>query len=1095
MPISKIFNRCPKSGRVIGINQVAWPKCFFILTGIIATVWYLIRVIPNPSRANYPCHQSSAPFRLSFLAYAAALVGSFFAFWKAGGFFRTTRSAATKNLLTISIIGATVLLLGAVQSAFAVTGTGKGIFPGRVSWVYNSKAALWTGTGNYWDAALNPQAEYDKSFTAGIESLTGVTGNTAAWNLLFKYFNDRHGRAGTGYTSGDKIFIKINQNNTSNPGGGISGSNGNPQTAAAICRSLVNAGVPPADIYLGDPSRAVTTNISNAVKAVNSAINIADYFNNGGSSPITLGYGLNNKVSNVVLNSRYMINCALMKGHGDKPTFCGKNLFGVTGLFNDASKNNHPNSNDAWGLLMVHKSVGDKTVLWFMDAMYPNVNLNGIPNAKVNVPVIAKNTQLASFIMSIDGAANESVAYDFFQAIYNTRWDDGYVKYVANNGGGVYDVWDANKKYTRDRDPNANGIELKLIRPDLNQFGTLALSAATGTIAENAGTATINVNRTNGSLGSVSVNYATSNGTAIAGTEYTATSGTLTFADGVTSRSFSVAITDDAVTDGNKTFNVTLSNVAGGATLGTPSAEVVTIMDNEVPRTTLPAKLQAEDYKAGGEGIGYHDGTTGNSGGAYKPDDNVDIQTCADAGDGYNIGWTTAGEWLAYDVIVPTTGLFKFTARVASAVVGTKTLKLQIDGVDVANAAVSFTDATGWGSWIDATSGTFTLAAGNHELRLYWVTASSNVNWFDITGTTTPNNPPVISITSPANNQNFAAVPSNVTVAATATDADGSVAKVDFYNGTTLAGTVTVIPYKFTFAGLAAGSYLLKAIATDNQGATASDQVTVTVGTITPVTINITAAKDAYVRGGINAATNYGNALVLEAKTQSTDPSYSRIFYLNFSLSDFSGTVNGATLKLYRSAGLANVAMTLYRCSDVPWLETGLNWNNKIVEGSAEATTTLIANGWNNFNVGAYVAAQKAAGATSITFIGIGAEQGGTAQQVFSSREGANKPVLAVTYLAPGGFAKKPALSSAKEIVYSLSIGSIQGNRLQISLPNDGIYSLEIYSLLGTKVSNFSYSRGKIGFNAIPVNLSQGVYVTRLKSNGMEIEKPIWVFK
>ncbi|MDB5103642.1 MAG: C-terminal target protein, partial [Fibrobacteres bacterium] len=65
--------------------------------------------------------------------------------------------------------------------------------------------------------------------------------------------------------------------------------------------------------------------------------------------------------------------------------------------------------------------------------------------------------------------------------------------------------------------------------------------------------------------------------------------------------------------------------------------------------TSLPGRLQAEDYRGGGEGIGYHDLTTVNSGGQYRTD-GVDIQATTDAGGGYNVGWIQAGEWLDYDV-------------------------------------------------------------------------------------------------------------------------------------------------------------------------------------------------------------------------------------------------------------------------------------------------------------------------------------------------------------------------------------------------------------------------------------------------------------
>jgi len=59
------------------------------------------------------------------------------------------------------------------------------------------------------------------------------------------------------------IAIKINQNNSAEPGADHGNAmNANPQTCVAIVASLVKAGVPQADIWIGDPSRAVTDNIS-----------------------------------------------------------------------------------------------------------------------------------------------------------------------------------------------------------------------------------------------------------------------------------------------------------------------------------------------------------------------------------------------------------------------------------------------------------------------------------------------------------------------------------------------------------------------------------------------------------------------------------------------------------------------------------------------------------------------------------------------------------------------------------------------------------------------------------------------------------------
>src|SRR5262249_14068688 len=91
------------------------------------------------------------------------------------------------------------------------------------------------------------------------------------------------------------------------------------------------------------------------------------------------------------------------------------------------------------------------------------------------------------------------------------------------------------------------------------------------------------------------------------------------------------------------------------------------------------------------------------------------------------------------------------------------------------------------------------------------------------------NVPPTVSITSPSSGATFTA-PANVTVNATAADSDGTVAKVDFFNGTTLVGTDTTSPYSVSLANLAAGNYSLTARATDNSGATTTPAaVTITV--------------------------------------------------------------------------------------------------------------------------------------------------------------------------------------------------------------------------------------------------------------------------
>jgi len=79
----------------------------------------------------------------------------------------------------------------------------------------------------------------------------------------------------------------------------------------------------------------------------------------------------------------------------------------------------------------------------------------------------------------------------------------------------------------------------------------------------------------------VAVNYATSNGSASSGSDYTTTNGTLNFAIGQTSNTFNIPILDDALVEGNETINLTLSAPTNGAILGAQSTAVVTIDDFE----------------------------------------------------------------------------------------------------------------------------------------------------------------------------------------------------------------------------------------------------------------------------------------------------------------------------------------------------------------------------------------------------------------------------------------------------------------------------------------------------------------------------------
>ena len=121
--------------------------------------------------------------------------------------------------------------------------------------------------------------------------------------------------------------------------------------------------------------------------------------------------------------------------------------------------------------------------------------------------------------------------------------------------------------------------------------GTISFTAATASVQENGGTVALTVQRTVGTAPGVTVQYGTSDVTAQAGADYTATTGTLTFGAGETSKTITVPVLSDPNSEPSETFTVTLANPQGGAALGTPSVATVAIVDT----TPGSSGLQGQD--------------------------------------------------------------------------------------------------------------------------------------------------------------------------------------------------------------------------------------------------------------------------------------------------------------------------------------------------------------------------------------------------------------------------------------------------------------------------------------------------------------------
>ncbi len=131
----------------------------------------------------------------------------------------------------------------------------------------------------------------------------------------------------------------------------------------------------------------------------------------------------------------------------------------------------------------------------------------------------------------------------------------------------------------------------------------------------------------------------------------------------------------------------------------------------------IPGTIQLEEYDVGGNGSAYMDDTPGSETDVtFRDDEDVDLENCTDAGAGYNLGWTSAGEWVEYTVDVTKPGRYSLDIR--SAVNGTdRTVSVTMDGEAIATD-VAIPNTTGWQVWQTVTVDEIVLMPGEKVMRL-----------------------------------------------------------------------------------------------------------------------------------------------------------------------------------------------------------------------------------------------------------------------------------------------------------------------------------------------------------------------------------------
>ncbi len=284
-----------------------WASWLGPVVGLGALVWFLIRVIPKPSRAGYPCQRAAFPIASAFVLWVVGAAASTAAMVRARTMFVRRRAVSALAMLGVAAAtGALSLSLIPQPPASAVTiyktpdpvnepiGVGRGIHPGRVVWVHEPGVAAWDSSwGNWLEHHDTDRMACDAMVSQAVRWLTGQADDADAWDALFRHRNRCNGRGDVGYAPGERIAIKLNLT-VCNVGSYTTWTddNGNQvstapdprvsddwrnskewvsvdvELVAALLHQLVHvAGVPEGDIYLGDPSANLANQYYDALSA------------------------------------------------------------------------------------------------------------------------------------------------------------------------------------------------------------------------------------------------------------------------------------------------------------------------------------------------------------------------------------------------------------------------------------------------------------------------------------------------------------------------------------------------------------------------------------------------------------------------------------------------------------------------------------------------------------------------------------------------------------------------------------------------------------------------------------------------------------
>jgi ligand-binding sensor domain-containing protein len=471
------------------------PGLMVILLGVISTIWFLVRVIPKPSRATYPCMKVAAPFMSGLIVYLLSVAGLTFASRKFKQWSINVRYISTVLLMCgVFVVFAINPSIKFSPSGQKVTwkegpddgpnhpiGTAVGVNPGRVIWAWDTSATKRNIKSYHFLPENYNQEVICRMFNESVKSLAGEYNVSESWDAMFRNFNIRKRNLNIGYTKGEKIFIKINQtsgrgiltvaerargNYTVPVRTGLGTAETTPPIVLAILRQLINeCGIDQADIAVGDPQNPTLGHNYDAWAAEFPNVKYAD--RTFGTYGRTLIHPTKNdllfysdklqtdKLYDIIENADYMINVANLKPHsGTGITLTAKNHFGsqsregayhlhyshLCQLEGKAPTNAGYHKYRVLVDLMGSKYLGQNTLVYVIDGLYSGGSNEGGPPVRYYMAPFSGNWS-SSIFMSQDQVALESVCYDFLR----TEWNGTYSHDPSNNS---LETW-----------PNINGVD------------------------------------------------------------------------------------------------------------------------------------------------------------------------------------------------------------------------------------------------------------------------------------------------------------------------------------------------------------------------------------------------------------------------------------------------------------------------------------------------------------------------------------------------------------------------------------------------------------------------------------------------------------